>query len=220
MPFYLHGFASGPKSKKATRFAELGASVGMPIVTPALDEGDFTGLSVTRMLAYVERLVAAEPGPLVLFGSSLGGYVASLYASRHPVAALVLMAPAVDYARRLTDRTDPATLERWRRTGAIDVFHFAHLREMPIGYQLIDDARNHEPFPRVGSPVLVMQGLQDPVVPHALVETWARGLPQATYVPYETGHEMTDLTDVLFERARAFLASVPEVAARWPGLVR
>jgi pimeloyl-ACP methyl ester carboxylesterase len=219
MPLYLHGFASGPKSKKATRFAELGAAVGMPVVTPELDEGDFTGLSVTRMLACVERLVAAEEGPVVLFGSSLGGYVASLYASRHPVAALVLMAPAVDYERRIRERFADR-LAAWERDGSIDVFHHAHLRSMPIGYGLVADAANHPPRPRVEAPTLVLQGLHDDVVPHGIVEAWARGLPRATYVPYETGHEMTDVTDAMFARACAFLASVPAVAARWPGLVR
>jgi hypothetical protein len=52
------------------------------------------------------------------------------------------------------------------------------------------------------------------------VEAWARELPRGTYVTYDTGHEMTDVTDAMFERARGFLGAVPEVVARWPGLAR
>src|SRR5262245_28397540 len=79
---YLHGFASGPQSRKAQFFREKLASVGVALEIPALDEGDFEHLTITRQLAFLTRLLLGEP--VVLMGSSMGGYLAALYASHHP----------------------------------------------------------------------------------------------------------------------------------------
>src|SRR5581483_10807034 len=78
---YLHGFASGPGSTKAqffrARFSEQGETLEIPELAP-----DFTNMTITGMLAIAEPLVAREPA--VILGSSLGGYLATLVASRHP----------------------------------------------------------------------------------------------------------------------------------------
>ena len=74
-----------------------------------------TGTDQLRLVGEVCERPAPEGGadPLVLIGSSMGGYLAALYASRasqasqafgRPVAALVLMAPAVDFHRRWAER--------------------------------------------------------------------------------------------------------------------
>ncbi|HUE31238.1 MAG TPA: YqiA/YcfP family alpha/beta fold hydrolase, partial [Verrucomicrobiae bacterium] len=94
---YLHGFASGPGSTKAqffrARLAEHGVALEIPDLAP-----DFTHMTVTGMLATVEAILAR--GPVVLLGSSLGGYLAALAAARRPdhVPGLVLFAPAFGFA--------------------------------------------------------------------------------------------------------------------------
>src|ERR1700678_4151148 len=94
---YLHGFASGPQSGKARFFAERFGARGVPFVAPRLDEGDFEGLTISGQLKVVEKAVGE--GPVVLMGSSLGGYLAALYAARHreAVEKLVLLAPAFQF---------------------------------------------------------------------------------------------------------------------------
>lgn len=218
MPLYLHGFASGPSSSKALHFKARAQAVGLALAVPALDEGDFERLTLTGMLALVGRLAAAEEGPRVLFGSSLGGYVAALHASRQPVDALVLLAPAVDFARRLEERTPPAELARWRSEGKVEVDHFAHRRRMPIGHGLLADAVNHEPWPRVQAPTLVLHGRRDEVVPLEAVSRWTAAQPHARLVTFASGHELVDVMDAMFDEAAAFLAGIPAIRARWPGL--
>ncbi|MGA7414496.1 MAG: YqiA/YcfP family alpha/beta fold hydrolase, partial [Bryobacteraceae bacterium] len=110
---YLHGFASSPSSRKARFFKEKFEAMGIPFCAPALDQGDFRSLTVTRQLAVAEALLPAE-GALVI-GSSLGGYLAALLAEQHPeIARLVLMAPAFNLYQRWTSQMTGQQLEEWQ----------------------------------------------------------------------------------------------------------
>lgn len=99
---YLHGFASSPQSSKARFFAAKFAQAGVAFEAPQLDEGEFRNLTVSGQMVVVGNAVGAsreklaKGEPLVLMGSSLGGYLAALYAERNPksVDRLVLLAPA------------------------------------------------------------------------------------------------------------------------------
>ena len=88
---YLHGFASGPSSSKAGFFRHGLERAGAQIAVPDLADGDFERLTITRQLDVIRR--AAPDGVVSLIGSSLGGYLAALYAARHAeVERLVLWA--------------------------------------------------------------------------------------------------------------------------------
>jgi len=76
---YLHGFASSPQSSKAQSYRKRFAEKGLALEIPTLDGGDFTHLSITGQLQIVHAAVAGEA--TVLIGSSLGGYLAALYAA-------------------------------------------------------------------------------------------------------------------------------------------
>ena len=112
---YLHGFASSPSSSKAQYFRGKFAERGISIEIPQLDEGRFEALTISGQLDVIERTVGQEPG--VLMGSSLGGYLAALYASRHPtqVERLVLLAPAFQFPRRWRERYSEEAWEQWQR---------------------------------------------------------------------------------------------------------
>lgn len=217
MLLYLHGFASGPSSFKARHFASRFEDLGIPMAIPALDEGDFEHLTIGRQRAIVARLAAPLPRPHVLIGSSMGGYLAALHASEHPVDALVLMAPAVDFASRWRERLGEAELERWERDGFTEVDHHATGRKARLSYDLVLDADQHEPWPRVTAPTLVFHGRKDDVVPQDRVERWCE-LNGAELVLFDAGHELTECVDEMFQRTRAFLAGVTAVRATYPTL--
>ena len=137
---YLHGFASGPQSSKARYFRTLLDNAGIPVDVPDLADGDFEHLTITGQLAVFDRAAAGDP--VALIGSSLGGYLAALYAARHAhVQRLVLLAPAFGFAQRWPDRLGPAEVAAWRRSGTMDVFHYADNRNRKLGYQLLADGR-------------------------------------------------------------------------------
>src|SRR6185369_6645108 len=97
MVFYLHGFASSPRSTKVQFFTRTLAERGIDVRCPDLNEPDFRTMTMTRMLQQLEAELVAAGRPASLIGSSLGGALAILTAARvpHLVDRLLLLAPAV-----------------------------------------------------------------------------------------------------------------------------
>lgn len=80
---------------------------------PDLAEGDFEHITISSQLSVVERSLQGEPARLI--GSSMGGYLASLYAAAHPkVERLVLLAPAFGFAARWQELMGPEKLRVWK----------------------------------------------------------------------------------------------------------
>src|SRR5947209_9560969 len=143
---YLHGFASGPMSSKAQFFRRRFEELGLPMQIPDLSEGNFEGLTITAQLRVIERIAAGDDVSLI--GSSMGGYLAALYAARHPeVSRLVLLAPAFGFTRRWPERLGPRQMDDWRRTGFMDVYHYGDRRNRSLAYDLVEDAAQYEDYP-------------------------------------------------------------------------
>lgn len=212
MFLYLHGFASGPQSRKAQRFLHHFQERGLSLTIPALDEGDFEHLTLSRQRALVERLLADVPRPHVLIGSSMGGYLALLHAEQHPVDALVVMAPAVDFAARWATRFAAEDLAEWEQNGTTLVDHHALGRKVPLHFELVADSKLHAPWPKVTAPTLVLQGTRDEVVLPDSVRAWVERTPSARLLTYDTDHEMSDVVDTMAHEALRFLEAVPALA--------
>ncbi|HXJ36825.1 MAG TPA: YqiA/YcfP family alpha/beta fold hydrolase [Candidatus Eisenbacteria bacterium] len=202
---YLHGFASGPGSTKArvfrARLAERGHTLAVPDLAP-----DFTNMTITSQLAIADALLDA--GPTILFGSSLGGYLAALAAARRPdrVPALVLMAPAFGFAARWEHSVGEAAMAKWRARGTAPVFHYGRDREEPLSIALLDDARRYPEEPDPTCPALVLHGRRDDAVPLEAAERFvARRGALRRLVVYESGHELTDVLDALWSESLEFL---------------
>jgi pimeloyl-ACP methyl ester carboxylesterase len=201
---YLHGFASGPGSKKARFFKERFAELGIGLEVPDLAEGNFAGLTVSGQLRVVERTCGGEP--VTVMGSSMGGYLAALYAARHPeVDKLVLMAPAFCFLKRWRETLGIAKMEQWRTSGALDVFHYGEGRVVPVGYQLIEDAAPYEDFPEVAQPVLIFHGQNDTAVPPEYSVEFAQRHPQTRLRLMHSDHELLNVLDEMWMETEAFL---------------
>ena len=204
---YLHGFASSPQSRKAQYFLARLRELGIEMAIPDLAEGNFAGLTISGQLALIERIAAGQPARLL--GSSLGGYLAALYAARHPqqVERLVLLAPAFRLAERWEQRTGPGQMAAWQRDGALPYFHYGEKREMLLGWTFLADARQYEPYPDVAQPALIFHGEADDVVPvEDSVEFVARN-PQARLQVMHSDHELGDCLDAMWRQMRAFVAA-------------
>jgi len=218
---YLHGFASGPDSMKGRalerRFTELGVSFQCIDLTPG-DEG-FERSTPLTMLAEAQRQVAAAR-PRALIGSSLGGYLAALIASRQrsrpsgencgslaggdAVERVVLLAPAFRFFERWRARTTPEEEQRWRRDG-LEVQHYASKRTRRLSWAFMEDAAKLPAYPDVGVPCLCLAGRKDEVVPLTDVEPFAAANPSAKLVVLEDGHDLVASLEAIFREAREFL---------------
>lgn len=201
---YLHGFASSPQSSKARFFAERFGALGVPFTAPRLDEGNFEGVTITGQLRVVKKAVGNDPA--VLMGSSLGGYLAALYAARHrEIEKLVLLAPAFQFPTRWKARYSAEDLELWRERGTIPFFHYGYKEERGLGFQIVEDAQQYEDEPAFDQPALVLHGRADDVVPASLSKAFAERHANVTLRLVDSGHELTDMLEELWAATASFL---------------
>lgn len=87
---FAHGKESGPWGSKINHLANIAEALGF-----AVDSPDYQGMDDPR--ARVAQLLEQTPSgaPLVLVGSSMGGYVSAMACERLTPDALLLMAPAL-----------------------------------------------------------------------------------------------------------------------------
>lgn len=204
---YLHGFASSPASTKARYFASRLEALGFRVDIPALDEGDFEHLTVTRQLSAIERLSGGDP--VSLMGSSMGGYLAAMFASMHPeIERLVLLAPAFGLIRRWPETMGAERVEEWRRRGTLDVYHYGEGRYRALDYGLVEDGQRYPDFPDFRQPALIFHGLEDPVVPISLSREFAAAHSNVRLHEMASGHELTGVLEPMWEAIEPFLRVV------------
>jgi hypothetical protein len=201
---YLHGFASSPASSKARFFCERLTRAGFAVEVPDLAAGDFEGLTLTGQLDVIAGAACGDA--VTLIGSSMGGYLAALYAARRPeTARVVLMAPAFGFAPRWCERLGAAAVEEWKRTGALQVFHYGEGRTCKLGYGLLEDGERYEDYPEVTQPCLIFHGVHDDVVPAQYSRDFAAGRSNVRLELMDSGHDLLNVLDVMANEVGAFL---------------
>ena len=202
---YLHGFASSPASSKARYFREHLEDAGARVYIPDLAASDFEHLSITGQLAVIEQAAAGDAVSLI--GSSLGGYLAALYAAHHPeVRRLVLLAPAFAFARLWSSTLAGAEqVEEWRRTGTMEVFHYGENRNCRLSYQLLADAGRYDDYPDFSQPALIFHGMHDDAVPVSSSREFSAGHANATLQVLDSDHQLLNMLDYMAPRIARFL---------------
>ena len=179
---WLGGFRSDMTGTKAQALADWAQAQGRAYLrfdyfAHGASPGDFAEGTIGRWRG--DALVVIDDltrGPLVLVGSSMGGWIACLCALARPerIAGLVLIAPAADFTDKLMAPAMPpeakAALARdgvWTRPSAYDPAGY------PITRRLLEEGAGWSilsgPVP-IKVPVRILQGGADPDVPwrHAL----------------------------------------------------
>jgi uncharacterized protein len=211
--FYLHGFASSARSTKAAYFADRFREHGITLCCPDFNQPEFATLTLTRMLDQVgSELRRLEQPPATLIGSSLGATVAILAAARFEAAIdrLVLLAPAVMFAKPGHHLLPPERIDEWQRRGALPFFHHAHNQERLLNYSFYEDSLAHDAFhASVPQPMLIFQGLRDASVDHRTVEAFAASRPNATLSLLDDDHQLIASLPRMWEGIADFLGINP-----------
>ena len=118
----------------------------------------------------LDAIDALTDGPLVLVGSSMGGWMALLaaLARRERIAGMVLIAPAPDFTEKLMwPEFTPVQQEEILRTG-LTLRPSDYGDPYPITRSLIEDGRSWQILDApidLECPVRILQGAEDPDVP-------------------------------------------------------
>ena len=207
--FYLHGFASSASSTKGGYFAERLREHGIELRCPDFNDPDFATLTMTRMLDHVEReLDSAAARPATLIGSSLGGTVAVLAAARFGarVDRIVLLAPAVMFAKPGHHLLPPERIVEWQRRGSLPFFHYALNGERPLNFTFYEDSLQYDAFTaKFDQPALIFQGLRDASVDYRTVEAFARTRPNVTLSLVEDDHQLIASLPRIWDSVAPFL---------------
>lgn len=214
--FYLHGFASSAQSTKAAYFADRLRARGIDLQCPDFNVPDFATLTMTRMLDEITRRLNETTGAVTLIGSSLGGALAVLAAAHLPthVERLVLLAPAVMFAKPGHHLLPPERIEAWRQSGSMPFFHYAYGEERRLNFEFYTDTLRYDPFESVFSqPTLIFQGLRDTSVEPSTVEDFARSRPNVTLTILDDDHQLTASLPRMWTDIELFLGLAPGRAA-------
>lgn len=214
--FYLHGFASSARSSKARLFAERLAPLGMTLHCPDFNQPDFATLTVTRMLNQVDAAIAALPAePVALIGSSLGAFIAwhatarragTAGARTHPIAALVLLAPALEFGANRMRELGEEGIARWKATNQLEIFHYGYGEPRSVGYALYEDAAQYDSTRvHVDVPALVFQGQHDALVDPRMVERFVASRPSMSLRMLDDDHQLLASVDNIWNETAAFL---------------
>jgi pimeloyl-ACP methyl ester carboxylesterase len=182
--FWLGGFKSDMQGTKAQALDAWAQQHGRALTRfdysgHGESGGSFTDGTIGRWLE--ESLAVFDAccnGPQVVIGSSMGGWLALLLVrelarrvspSAARIAALVLIAPAVDFTEALMwKRFSPEIQRQVEENGAWERPSRYGEEPYPITRGLIEEARRHlllDGMIETGCPVRILQGVQDPDVP-------------------------------------------------------
>jgi pimeloyl-ACP methyl ester carboxylesterase len=207
----MHGFASGPGSRKAVALAEHFAGRGIEVARLDGRVPSFERWRLSAMIDVIRGAIGDGPDRAVVFGSSLGGLAAARAAEEDArICALVLLAPAFRIADRWPLRIGADAFRAWEETGWIEVHDHAHGAPARMHFDFIRDAREVDSrsggWPDVRVPTLVVHGARDDVVDPALSRAWAAGKRHVRLVEVDDEHELAASIPIIIARAEEFLA--------------
>ncbi len=204
---YLHGFLSGKHSFKGSFFRKKFTEYGLILHIPDLNDGDFEHLTFSSQLNVIEKLVNAFDGDVTLLGSSMGGYLATLFAEQNPrVKQLILIAPAFQFVSRFVAGMNKITLQKWKEAGYIEVYHHDYQENRPLHYGIVEDARQYDRMELQRQlPCLIFHGINDEVVNYQLNIDYLKLHSSAHLVLLNADHQMKNEVEVMWTYLKHFL---------------
>jgi pimeloyl-ACP methyl ester carboxylesterase len=206
---YLHGFASGPKSKKGVHLRSFLKTYGVDLHLPDLNGLTFSELTYTgalEILTVLDRTLMTE-GPFKwrFIGSSMGGYLAARWAELHPdvVDRMILLCPGFNLVDRWPDIFGEEVFEQWEKRG-MRMVPDGSGTPTPLHWDFIEDARKHPGEPESFHPTRIIHGLEDDVVPFVGSQTYASSNDLVSLVETVDDHYLMKSLQLIEETVVSF----------------
>jgi len=185
--------------------------------------GEFTQGTISRWATDTLQVIdELATGPVILIGSSMGGWVSLLAACARPdrVKALLLINPAPDFTEWMWESWDTTQRETIQRDG---ILHIPSDYGDPYPYtlNLIEDGRTQclldKPLP-LNIPIHIFSGAEDDIVPTARCEQLAKALSRAELTVVKGGdHSLSRQDDMAkMQSALSHLISACAEAESFP----
>ena len=185
---FVHGFRSTCLGEKSQAFLDHAIKQDYSWTTFDMrghgnSDGLFKNFTLTNALQDL-RCVLESVGDrqILVVGSSLGGWL-SLLAAQEPrfkIAAIMLIAPAIDFVHNYFDSLPQRQLDAWAKSGKqafTDIYGGA---AYSLRYQIIEDANSYLSPPvksSINCPIEIIHGDDDEVVPldisHQLIQDYS-----------------------------------------------
>jgi len=209
---YLHGFASGVQATKGLAAKAAAQADHIELAMLDLNRPDFAHLTVSEALTVVDEFAAIDDEPLAFIGSSLGGYIATLWASQNPgrVARLLLLCPGFGLAQRWPSLMGQEAFERWERRGHF-LFEDVHGQPTPVHCRFIEDIRTFDPEPAPVCPTRIIHGRQDDIVPFESSQRYVQAHPLAKLIAVDDDHRLTQSLELVTQATARWLIRHEEI---------
>lgn len=219
---WLGGFKSDMTGTKAEAIAAWAEAEGRAFLRfdysgHGASDGRFDDGTISAWLDdALAAIDALAQGPLVLVGSSMGGWIAALAAlqRRDRVAGIVFIAPAPDFTEELIwNRMTGAERDELLRRGRLEEHSEYSDEPTVITRALIEDGRKHLVLGgeiAINCPVRILQGMADPDVPwrHTLRFANCLSTDDLELIFLKSGdHRLSKLHEI--KRILSVLSSVP-----------
>lgn len=204
--FYLHGFASSPRSNKAIYLSDRFAQREINLQSPDLNQADFSHLTITRQLNQVAAELPPPPTCVTLIGSSLGGLTAAWLGQKHlQVQRLVLLAPAFEFLAHWLVHLEQSQLQQWQAEKYLSVYHYGEKRSLPLHYEFVLDAAQYQEAQLLRPiPTLILHGRQDEVIPIGASRKFAQNRPWVQLIELESDHSLGNVLPQIWQSIQTF----------------
>lgn len=190
---WLGGFKSDMMSSKALALEAWAAEHGQSYLrfdysghgesTSEKPGERFIDGTISRWLADALAMAKLDDAPLLIIGSSMGGWLALLLAQilKNRIKGMVLIAPAADFTEKLMWPQFSPQIRAEIETNGVWYRPNSYGEPYPITKALIEDGRKNQIMDapiEVSCPVHILQGALDPDVPLAHTLKIMQLLPQ------------------------------------------
>ena len=203
---YLHGFASAPQSRKAQNLRDRVHHLDQTLHIPDLNQGDFTGLTLSRQIQQVQAAYLGSGQPTTIIGSSFGGLTAAWLGERFTcVERVILLAPAFQFLTNWRPKFPAEQWQQWQKTGRMDIYHYGEQKMLPLAYDFVTDMMQYDDGNLQRSlPTLIIHGVNDDVVPIQVSRQYGEGRSHVRLLEVDSDHSLGDQLDTIWQETVRF----------------